>query len=204
MVHELTTLHEIMGAKLPTSVVAQGGIFHWNDGRTVPDTLTAVFEYSEGFDFTVHISQATAALGVGGMGDSFCIGGTQGTLVWGRRPETLQIVPEGGPGVPRGNIVAWPKEMQQQYFAAHGLTPQGKPQNPPQARNVETIRVEPSPASHEALFIQSVRSRTPSVETAEEGHNAAAAAHMANMSYLQGRRVVAREAIQHAKKGRRT
>ena len=48
-VHLLTTLHEITGAQAPASVVSQGGLWFWKDGRTVPDVLESVFEYPQGF-----------------------------------------------------------------------------------------------------------------------------------------------------------
>jgi hypothetical protein len=42
---------------------------------------------------------------------------------------------------------------------------------------------------HNELFIQSLRDGSPSMETAEEGHNAATAAHLSNMSYRQGKKL---------------
>lgn len=45
MVHQIDALHFITGLPRPRSVVANGGIYQWRDGRANPDTLTAVFDY---------------------------------------------------------------------------------------------------------------------------------------------------------------
>ncbi|MCG3161190.1 MAG: Inositol 2-dehydrogenase/D-chiro-inositol 3-dehydrogenase [Acidobacteria bacterium] len=45
MVHQIDALHFITGLPHPRSVVAQGGIYSWRDGRINPDTVTAVFDY---------------------------------------------------------------------------------------------------------------------------------------------------------------
>ena len=48
-VHLLTDLHEMMDVQGPSSVVSQGGIYRWDDGRNVPDLMSSVYEYPEGF-----------------------------------------------------------------------------------------------------------------------------------------------------------
>jgi predicted dehydrogenase len=45
MVHQIDTVHWFTGYDHPTSVVANGGIYLWRDGRTNFDTMTAVFDY---------------------------------------------------------------------------------------------------------------------------------------------------------------
>ena len=45
MSHQIDTVHWFSGLQHPTSVVANGGIYMWNDGRRNWDTTTAVFEY---------------------------------------------------------------------------------------------------------------------------------------------------------------
>src|SRR5262249_62250234 len=45
MVHEIGALDFVTGLQRPRSVVAQGGIYSWRDGRVNPDTVTAVFDY---------------------------------------------------------------------------------------------------------------------------------------------------------------
>jgi predicted dehydrogenase len=45
MVHQIDTVHWFTGLPRPRSVVANGGIYHWHDGRKNWDTMTAVFDY---------------------------------------------------------------------------------------------------------------------------------------------------------------
>ena len=54
MSHQIDTVHWFTGLKHPRSVVANGGIYMWKDGRRNWDTTTAVFDYgnddgSQGF-----------------------------------------------------------------------------------------------------------------------------------------------------------
>ncbi|WP_022823297.1 Gfo/Idh/MocA family protein [Hymenobacter norwichensis] len=58
MSHQIDTVHWFTGLQHPRSVVANGGIYMWKDGRRNWDTLTAVFDYgpandpSSGFQVT--------------------------------------------------------------------------------------------------------------------------------------------------------
>lgn len=45
MSHQIDTVHWFTGLKHPRSVVANGGIYMWKDGRENWDTTTAVFDY---------------------------------------------------------------------------------------------------------------------------------------------------------------
>ncbi len=45
LVHQIDTVHWFSGLPHPRSVVANGGIYLWKDGRTNWDTMTAVFDY---------------------------------------------------------------------------------------------------------------------------------------------------------------
>jgi predicted dehydrogenase len=45
LVHQIDTVHWFTGLPHPRSVVANGGIYLWNDGRQNWDTMTAVFDY---------------------------------------------------------------------------------------------------------------------------------------------------------------
>jgi len=45
MSHQIDTVHWFSGLQHPRSVVANGGIYKWKDGRKNWDTITAVFDY---------------------------------------------------------------------------------------------------------------------------------------------------------------
>jgi predicted dehydrogenase len=47
MVHQIDTVHWFSGYPRPRSVVANGGIYQWKDGRSNYDTMTAVFDYGD-------------------------------------------------------------------------------------------------------------------------------------------------------------
>jgi predicted dehydrogenase len=50
MSHQIDTVHWFSGYNHPRSVVANGGIYMWKDGRTNWDTTTAVFDYGPSND----------------------------------------------------------------------------------------------------------------------------------------------------------
>lgn len=52
MSHQIDTVHWFSGLKHPRSVVANGGIYMWKDGRESWDTMTAVFDYGPTNDQT--------------------------------------------------------------------------------------------------------------------------------------------------------
>jgi predicted dehydrogenase len=64
MVHQIDTVHWFTGLPRPRSVVVNGGIYLWKDGRKNWDTMTAVFDYgplndqSKGFQ-VVYTSRMT-------------------------------------------------------------------------------------------------------------------------------------------------
>jgi predicted dehydrogenase len=50
MSHQIDTVHWFSGLSHPRSVVANGGIYKWKDGRKNWDTITAVFDYGPAAD----------------------------------------------------------------------------------------------------------------------------------------------------------
>jgi predicted dehydrogenase len=50
MSHQIDTVHWFSGLQHPRSVVANGGIYMWKDGRKNWDTITAVFDYGPSDD----------------------------------------------------------------------------------------------------------------------------------------------------------
>jgi predicted dehydrogenase len=67
MVHQIDTVHWFTGLPHPRSVVANGGIYLWRDGRKNWDTMTAVFDYgplndpSRGFQVVYSSRQTNSA-----------------------------------------------------------------------------------------------------------------------------------------------
>ena len=52
MSHQIDTVHWFSGLSHPRSVVANGGIYKWKDGRKNWDTITAVFDYGPADDLS--------------------------------------------------------------------------------------------------------------------------------------------------------
>jgi len=52
MSHQIDTVHWFTGLEHPRSVVANGGIYMWKDGRKNWDTMTAVFDYGPSNDLS--------------------------------------------------------------------------------------------------------------------------------------------------------
>jgi predicted dehydrogenase len=74
--HWIDVVHMFMdGSDIPASAVAAGGVYHYKDGRTAPDTINVLMEYPAGFTATF---EATLAPGVTGAAVEVC--GTEGRL----------------------------------------------------------------------------------------------------------------------------
>jgi predicted dehydrogenase len=73
--HWIDVVHMFLGNDAPTSGVAAGGVYHYKDGRTAPDTINVLLEYGGLYTATF---EATLAPGIRGEGIEFC--GTQGKL----------------------------------------------------------------------------------------------------------------------------
>ena len=175
-VHQFTQMHEFMSAKAPKSAVSQGGIFKWKDGRTVPDIMNSLLEYPEGFLVDVYVTQANsfAPRGILVMGD-------QATLQIEARKLTLIPEPTQSEAQFYGSQ-NFPKRLRDEYLAKYAND--ARPERP----QPKEIPIEAG-QSHNWHFIDSIVNSKPSRENAEEGHFAAAAAHLCNMAYRKSARM---------------
>lgn len=93
LVHQIDTVHWFSGYPHPRSVVANGGIYAWKDGRKNWDTMTAVFDYgplddpSKGFQVLYTSRQTNSAGGVKEL--YYSVGGMLDM-------DTQRVTPEGG------------------------------------------------------------------------------------------------------------
>jgi predicted dehydrogenase len=181
-VHLLTTLHEVMQVRAPQSVVSQGGLWFWKDGRTVPDVLESVFEYPEGFiaEMCVHLKNSAEAPG-------FVAYGSEGTLIWDRNKITIVGEPEDK-DVQMYGTFAWPKALKAGYLRSKGVDPNDRNGRSGARPAPKEFKVAAGP-NHSDFFIESVREGKPSREDATEGHAAAGSAHLANQAYRDGKKL---------------
>jgi predicted dehydrogenase len=175
-VHQLSQLHSMMKVEGPKSVVAQGGLFRWDDGRTVPDLLQAVYEYP-GFLATLHVNMANAR----GTGNTTVVHGSEGTLVFEGRDKLVHYPEPYQDEMQAYGTVHWPKKLREEYLA------QFRGRSTPAAKPAKEIRVENKPTP-QAAFVESIRAGGAVAETAFEGYAAASGAHLANVAYKKGRR----------------
>jgi predicted dehydrogenase len=183
-VHHLTLLHSLMSVDAPKSVVAQGGLFRWDDGRTVPDLMQAVYEYP-GFLASLHVN-----LGNGrGTGQTVVVHGTEGTLVFEGRGKLIHYPEVAEDDVQPYGTLQWPKALRARYFEEKGWTADGQRKTPwPEPKPAKEITIGRKASAQEA-FIQAIRVGTPVAESAANGCAAASAAHLANLSFKKGRRI---------------
>ena len=73
--HWIDVVHMMMGQDNPIAAVASGGIYHYKDGRTAPDTINVLLEYPAEWTATF---EATLAPGITGAGVEIC--GTEGRI----------------------------------------------------------------------------------------------------------------------------
>ena len=157
--------------------------------------MSSLLEYPEGLivDLCVNLGNARGD----GARQGLLVMGSQGTMYVGGRGGSIEIYPEPPDNnVQRYGINGWPKRLREQYFESVGYSPDGRPKTPPPPlKDKEVIQVarDENRPTHLGYFIKSVKDRTPTVEDEVAGHNAAAAAHMANQAYREGRKVEAKE-----------
>jgi predicted dehydrogenase len=93
LVHQIDTVHWFSGYPHPRSVVANGGIYAWHDGRKNWDTMTAVFDYgpeddlTKGFQVLYSSRQTNSAGGVKEL--YYSVGGMLDM-------DKQRVTPEGG------------------------------------------------------------------------------------------------------------
>ena len=74
--HWIDVVHMFMEQDIPSSAVAAGGVYHYKDGRTAPDTINVLLEYPGEWTATF---EATLAPGITGAAVEMC--GTEGKLL---------------------------------------------------------------------------------------------------------------------------
>ena len=92
MTHAADMVHYLLDDHFPSSVVAQGGVYAWRDGRENADTFQALLEYPKGFLMSYSTS-------FGNDSDSFTrIMGERGTLIniGGEGSQRWKLVEEKG------------------------------------------------------------------------------------------------------------
>jgi predicted dehydrogenase len=179
-VHLTTTIHYIMDARMPSTVIGRGSLYRWKETRNVPDTLNAILEYPEGFTVNLGSTFNNQHNPAG----SFEFLGTEGTLLLGWRK--LEFIPERNFENNHWITESWPEELERQYYERPEI--QREEEARKEARGTERATEEfkepgaDPTVKHFLQFFEAVRKRTHTVEDATKGHRAAACAHLINDS----------------------
>lgn len=182
-VHLCTTIHYLMDAKIPASVMAMGQLYRWKESREVPDTINALLEYPEGFAVNLSSSFNNQLSTESG----FYFLGTEGSLEIGWSGMTFY--PERVREDNRWIVESWPKPLEDAYWKdPKVIESELTKRSVPEPQKIKGEGPEATVA-HFANFFTSLRTRQPFWEDAQVGHRAAACAHMVNLSAKQKRAV---------------
>lgn len=182
-VHLLTGIHYVTGAnRPPLRALSTGGLFRWKDGRDVPDLLWTFFEYP---DFRVALR---CNLNNEYPTDVTRIFGTKGTLEI--KGSAVTVIPQDTRPRPEGySIFGWPEKLRLEYLkqweAEHPEPVPGQHLVIEQSQTFQAPQGYDETLDHMNNFMESVRTRKPSVEDAVFGNHTAIACHMANYSYFK-------------------
>jgi len=162
--HWIDVVHMLTGDDIPVAASAAGGVYHYKDGRTAPDTINVLLEYPSRFTATF---EATLAPGVSGAGIEFC--GTEGRLWITRGRFEYYDVPAPPPPTPPG-------------------TPARPNPGPPPPKAV--VQASGSmDRDHVDNFLDCLASRKLPNGDVLIGHRSAQASHLGNIAYLEKRRI---------------
>ncbi|GAB3991650.1 Gfo/Idh/MocA family oxidoreductase [Spirosoma daeguense] len=176
MSHQIDTVHWFSGLDHPRSVVANGGIYVWKDGRTNADTFTAVFDYgpdndkTKGFQVLYSSRMNNEA---GGVKEYYYSNGGMINL------DTNKISPEGG--------------LEEKYAKDMGMKANLLPtMSLGEAAKMETSANtggDPMTSLHMLNWMECVRSRKETNAPARVGFNHSVANIMATTALHTGKRV---------------
>jgi predicted dehydrogenase len=183
LVHQIDTVHWFTALPRPRSVVANGGIYLWRDGRKNWDTMTAVFDYgplndpSKGFQVVYSSRQTNSA---GGTKELYYSNG--GTLDLEKR----RVSAEGG--------------LEERYAKEMGMKPNLLRQEQlAQATSVETAAdtgADDSTSANVRNWMECVRSRKKPNADIEAGYSHSVALCMTIAAIQTGQRVTFDDAKQ--------
>ena len=188
--HEYDGVNQILGAGIPQSAVASGGIYYFKDGRDVPDVFQAVYEYPDRDLTFVYSSTLANARNRGmvfmGHDASMAVGGSLTVTAAPGSTRYSQKIDDGfirtslpmftyRPGFTGIDAVTSATE---EYFASRGLLYTYRA-----GRRVSAYHL------HIGEWLDVIRNGGETSCNVERGFEEAMTCHMATRSYLEGRKV---------------
>ncbi|GAO44655.1 Gfo/Idh/MocA family protein [Flavihumibacter petaseus] len=184
MSHQIDTVHWFTGLAHPRSVVANGGIYNWKDGRRNWDTITAVFDYGPANDPANGFQVSFASrMGNGDEHPQEVYYSNGGSL----NLNTNMISPVGG----------LTKNFADAMQMAPNLLPEMKLQETAKVIASANTGGDPLTSAHVRNWMECVRSRQPPNAPVEAGYNHSIASIMTTAAAHTGARVVFDETTQN-------
>ncbi len=173
--HWIDVVHWFMGEDLPISATAAGGVYHYQDGRTAPDTISLQLEYPGGWTATF---DATLVPGASGAAIEFM--GTGGRLKITRGGYLFQEQ------TPRREA---PKEPITCQVTEDITVDHVNNFLECEADIALMIVSEDITVDHVKNFLECLRSRKTPNSDVLSGHRSALASHLCKLAYLQKERI---------------
>ena len=176
MSHQIDTVHWFSGFDHPRSVVANGGVYVWKDGRVNADTFTAVFDYGPDNDKTKGFQVLYSSRmhnDAGGVKEYYFSNGGMINL------DTNKISPEGGLSANSAKEMG----MQANLLAEQSLA------NAMKMSTSANTGGDPMTSLHVRNWMDCVRSRQEPNAPARVGFNHSVANIMATTALHTGKRV---------------
>jgi predicted dehydrogenase len=189
MSHQIDTVHWFSGLKHPRSVVANGGVYMWKDGRRNWDTTTAVFDYGPASDpdtgFQVVFSSRMHN-GDENPSEVYFSNGGELNLI------TNKVTPRGG--------------LTKEFASAMNLQPNLLPEIklddlPSKVVASANTGSDPLTSGHMRNWMESVRNRTTPNAPVEAGYSHAIATIMTNAAVRTGQKAFFDESRQEVMAG---
>jgi predicted dehydrogenase len=189
MCHQIDTVHWFTGFNHPRTVVANGGIYMWNDGRKNADTMTAVMEYGPQDDedptkrFQVNYSSRFSN-SAGGVKEIYFSNGGELNL------DTNKVTPNGGLTAEHAD-----------RFPEFGLNENMLPEFVLADESAKSVTdaytgVDQMTVAHMRNWMECIRSRKEPNAPIEAGYNHSVASLMVTESLYRGTKVKFNEKTQ--------
>ena len=184
-VHLITATHQLMGVQEPESVFTFAGIYHWKTYREVPDQMTSMVKYPDGF-----VLRLTSTAGNGHPGPLLTFYGSAGTLEY--NGDSFKYFSEPRTDNFSYSTHSWPKATTARFKELMGLNDRLGPIDGVEAADPVEYRSpndEDSTRAHMRNWIEAVRTGGKPIEDVRFGHHAALVGHMCNLSHQSGKPV---------------
>jgi len=183
-VHLITATHQLMGVQEPETVFTFGDIYHWKNYREVPDQMTSMVKYPDGF-----VLRLTSTAINGHPGPLLTFYGTEGTLEY--NGDSFKYFYEPRSESFGYSTHSWPKATVDQFRKLMNLNDRLAPLDGPAAAEPVEYKSndEDSTRAHMRNWIETIRTGGKPIEDVRFGHHAALVGHMCNLSYKSGKPV---------------